>query len=71
MINAYDANFKIGTKVKVFNPYGAFTYEDVVQYIPPQGRFVKVGDVKYYPKKKDYAEASLSCWGRGTIEIVK
>ena len=30
-MNAFETEFKVGTKVKVYNPYGSFEYEDVVK----------------------------------------
>lgn len=30
-MNAFEINFKVGTKGKVYNPYDSFEYEDVVK----------------------------------------
>ena len=49
-MNAFETDFKVGTKVKVYNPYGSFEYEDVVKSITPKGMYIKVGYTNYRPK---------------------
>lgn len=69
-MNAFETEFKVGTKVKVYNPYGSFEYEDVVKSITPKGMYIKVGNTNYRPVTKDYA-TRISRWGQGTIKIIK
>lgn len=68
-MNAFETNFKVGTRVKVYNPYGSCSYEDVVKEITPKGMYIKVGDMRYKPVGKDCA-TRISRWGMGTIRIV-
>ena len=49
-------NFKVGTKVRVYCPYGSFEYEDTVTAVSPKGMSISVGESKYndrnfYPLK--------------------
>lgn len=69
-MNAFETDFKVGTRVKVYNPYGSFEYEDIVQSITPKGMYIKVRGINYRPMKKDYA-THISRWGQGTITIIK
>lgn len=69
-INAFTAGFKVGGKVKVYEPYGSFTYEDVVQRITPKGRYVTVGDIRY-TVSSDESAIHASCWGIGSIRPIK
>ncbi len=68
-INAFDTDFKVGTKVKVYNPFGSYEYEDTVTSITPKGMYIKVGNINYRPKRNNYA-THLSRWGIGSIRII-
>ena len=46
-MNAFETNFKVGTKVKVYNPYGSFTFESTVESISPKGKNIKVRGQNY------------------------
>ena len=69
-MNAFETNFKVGMKVKVYNPYGSFYFEDVIKKITPKGRYIKVGETNYTPMDKDTATC-ITRWGMRSIHIIK
>ena len=62
-------NFKVGTKVRVYCPYGSFEYEDTVTAVSPKGMSISVGESKYKPLNNNFA-TNISRWGIGTITVI-
>lgn len=62
-------NFKVGTKVRVYCPYGSFEYEDTVTAVSPKGMSISVGESKYKPLNNNVA-TNISRWGIGTITVI-
>ena len=69
-MNAFETNFKVGTKVKVYNPYGSFTFESTVESISPKGKYIKVRGQNYTAVNENYA-TYISRWGQGSITVIQ
>ena len=69
-MNVLKSDFKVGSRVMVYNPYGSYEYEAEVTDITPAGKYIKVGNTKYKPVTKTQAEL-ITRWGIQTIELIK
>lgn len=61
-----ESNFKVGDTVNVWNPYGAFYHDGIVEKISPNGEWITVNGQRYKVKDKDWA-GIITRWGSACV----